>query len=313
MAYREMGVLQEGDGVVVPANTFIATVLAVVHSGLTPILVDPNPETHNLSPQGIKDALSHSAIPIRALLPVHLYGRLTPIPELGDLAKKHGLKVIEDASQAQGACYCDHMAGSLGHAAGFSFYPAKNLGALGDAGAVTTDDTELAQTIRMLGDYGSRSKYEHAYCGLNSRLDEIQAAFLRVKLRYLNEDIAYRRQLAQIYLKNIQHPAIQLPEDTADHSWHLFVVRHAHRDQLQQTLAEVGIDTLIHYPVPPHLSPVFADRRLSIDALPIAEVLADTVLSLPLGRHLSPETTQYIAEQVNQACTRLAQTMNNSG
>ena len=302
MAYKEMGILQEGDGVVVPANTFIATVLAVVHCELTPILVDPDPGTFNLSQQGVEDALYRSNIPIKALLPVHLYGRLAPMLELGDLAEKHGLKVIEDAAQAQGACHCGHIAGSLGHAAGFSFYPAKNLGALGDAGAITTSDTELAQTVRMLGDYGFSSKYDHVYCGINSRLDEIQAAFLRIKLRYLDEDIAYRRKLAQVYLETIQHPSIQLPENTSDHTWHLFVIRHIHRDQLQKTLAKVGIDTLIHYPVPAHLSPAFEHLKFRMDALPITEVLADTILSLPLGRHLTPEITQYIAEQVNLAC-----------
>lgn len=250
-AWKEMGKLKEGDEVIVPANTYIASILAITENRLKPVLVEPDEATCNLCLEKTAAAITPNT---KAIVAVHLYGQICPMPELMELAEEHALLVLEDAAQAHGASIGERKAGSWGHAAGFSFYPGKNLGALGDAGAVTTDNEELAKTIRALGNYGSHKKYENLYQGVNSRLDEIQAAMLRVKLRHLDEEIKCRRKVAEYYLTNIDNPNIQLPTvaDRETHVWHLFVVRSGQRDVLQQQLAEQGVQTLIHYLVPPH-------------------------------------------------------------
>lgn len=320
MAYKELGKIQDGDGVIVPAHTFIATILAIVQTQLTPILVEPDPQTFNLDPACVRDFLETERMPgtgkrfsmakVKAILPVHLYGRLAPMTEILALARSAGLLVIEDAAQAHGAQLDGRRAGGLGHAAGFSFYPCKNLGALGDGGAVTTDDDDLANTVRALANYGSQEKYHPIYRGINSRLDEIQAAFLRVKLRHLDEEIAHRRDLADLYGRAIQHPGVLLPETgrPESHVWHQFVLRHAQRDQLRKALAEAGIGTLIHYPIPPHRSQALRSLGLSPGSLPVTEALTDTVLSLPMGMHMDPAAAGQVAKAVQNAAGRTERT-----
>lgn len=312
-AYREMGFMREGDGVIVPANTFIATILAVTESGLTPILVEPDPKTFNIDLERVREFLETERIPgtkrsfplsrVKAIMPVHLYGQLADMNTILALAKSAGLKVIEDAAQAHGASLDSKKAGSFGDAAGFSFYPVKNLGALGDAGAVTTTDAVLADIVRALGNYGSRKKYIHEYGGLNSRLDELQAAFLRVKLRHLSEEIAHRRHIAEVYLKTMNCRLVTLPEAATpeSHVWHLFVIRHPQRDQLQKRLADAGIGTLIHYPIPPHLSGALRSLCLHEGDLPITEALAMTVLSLPMGPHLTLAQAKQVVDGTRSA------------
>lgn len=283
-----------GHEVIVPSNTYIATWLAVSYAGAVPVPVEPDPCTCNIDPARIEDAVTSRT---RAIMPVHLYGQPADMDPIMKIAGEHGLKVIEDAAQAQGACYRGSRAGSLGDAAGHSFYPGKNLGAFGDGGAVTTNDAELADRVRTLRNYGSRQKYLNDCKGFNSRLDELQAAFLRVKLTRLDEWNGRRKDLAGFYLDSLAGiPDLTLPfvPDWADPVWHLFVVRHPRRDLLAQRLAEAGIGTLIHYPVPPHLSGAYADTRDAYGKLPVAENLAATVLSLPMGPHL----TRHDAEQV---------------
>jgi dTDP-4-amino-4,6-dideoxygalactose transaminase len=294
-AWKEMGKLKEGDEVIVPANTYIASILAVTENRLKPVLVEPDDATFNLCVERTAAAITSKT---KAIVAVHLYGHISPMPELMQLAEKHGLLVLEDAAQAHGASIDGRKAGSWGHAAGFSFYPGKNLGALGDAGAVTTDDQDLAKTIRALGNYGSHKKYENLYQGMNSRLDEIQAAMLRVKLRHLDEEIRSRRGVAEYYLANIDNPNIRLPSvrNCESHVWHLFVVRKDQRDALQKHLAEQGVQTLIHYPVPPHHQKAY--REWTAGHYPLTERIHQTVLSLPIGPTLSPED----CEQVVNAC-----------
>ena len=283
-AWKEMGRLKEGDEVIVPANTYIASILAITENRLKPVLVEPDEATFNLCPEKTAAAITPNT---KAIVAVHLYGQISPMPELMQLADQHGLLVLEDAAQAHGASINGRKAGSWGHAAGFSFYPGKNLGALGDAGAVTTDDEELAKTIRALGNYGSHKKYENLYQGVNSRLDEIQAAMLRVKLRHLDDEIESRRNVAEYYLAHINSPSIQLPAAGAreSHVWHLFVVRSAMRDQLQQYLAGQGVQTLIHYPVPPHHQEAY--DSLLVESYLLTERIHETVLSLPMGPLMS--------------------------
>lgn len=312
-AYREMGLMKEGDGVIVPANTFIATILAVIESGLAPILIEPDPKTFNIDPKRVREFLETERIPgtkrsfplarVKAIIPVHLYGCLADMNAILALAKSAGLKVIEDAAQAQGACLDGKKAGSFGDAAGFSFYPVKNLGALGDAGLVTTSNETLADIVRALGNYGSRKKYIHEYAGLNSRLDELQAAFLRVKLRHLNEENDHRRHIAQFYLKTMDCRLVTLPEPATpeSHVWHVFVIRHPQRDQLQKHLADAGIQTLIHYPIPPHLAGALRGLGLQEGELPITEALAMTVLSLPMGPHLTMEQAREVVAVVKES------------
>ena len=291
-AWKEMGKLKEGDEVIVPANTYIASILAITENRLRPVLVEPDEATFNLCPEKTAAAITPST---KAILAVHFYGQIASMPELMQLADKHGLLVLEDAAQAHGASIGGRKTGSWGDAAGFSFYPGKNLGALGDAGAVTTDDEDLAKTIRALGNYGSHKKYENLYQGVNSRLDEIQAAMLRVKLRHLDDEIESRRNVAEYYLTHIHNPKIQLPAvgDRENHVWHLFVVRSAVRDELQQHLAEQGVQTLIHYPVPPHQQDAYSEW--AGDHYPLTESIHQTVLSLPMGPTLSMEECSQVA------------------
>ena len=289
-----------GDEVIVPANTFIATWLAVSYAGATPVPVEPDLKTFNLDPQRIEAAITPKT---KAIMPVHLYGQPADMDPIMSIARERGLKVIEDSAQAQGARYKGRRTGSLGHAAGHSFYPGKNLGAFSDAGAVTTGDAKLADRIRTLRNYGSKKKYYNEIKGFNSRLDELQAAFLRVKLKKMDEWNNRRRAVAARYLAELRGAAnLTLPvvPAWAEPVWHLFVVRHPQRDGLQRKLTEAGIGTLIHYPVPPHLSGAYLEAGIRRGTLPLAETIAETVLSLPIG----PHTTMEEAGQVIQAIAR---------
>ncbi len=284
-----------GDEVIVPANTYIATWLAVSRAGAAPVPVEPDINTYNIAPELIEAAITERT---KAILPVHLYGQPAEMDAINKIARLYNLKVIEDAAQAQGAKYRGNRAGSLGDAAGFSFYPGKNLGAFGDAGAVTTDDDELAEKIRMLRNYGSKQKYFNEIKGDNSRLDPLQAAFLRVKLKYLDEWNARRAQIAGYYAENSAalSPLLMPPiiNETCP-ARHLFVVRHPQRNKLRQHLAKDGIETLIHYPVPPHLSNAYADLNFSAGSFPITETIAETILSLPISPHIG-------RKQVDEVC-----------
>lgn len=286
LALRGCGI-GAGDEVIVPANTFIATWLAVSRTGAVPVPVEPEESTHTITADRVEGAITRRT---RAVMPVHLYGQPADMQPIITLARRHGLKVIEDAAQAQGARYRTRRAGGLGDAAAFSFYPGKNLGAMGDAGALVTDDDELAARVRRLRNYGSVVKYRHEVQGFNARLDELQAAVLRVKLPRLEDWNDRRRTLAARYLDGLARvPALGLPHvpEGVEPVWHLFVVRHPRRDELQRHLADAGVETLIHYPVPPHLSGAYAGRGFEKGGFPITERLAVTVLSLPMGPHLT--------------------------
>src|SRR4051812_32389185 len=274
----------EGHEVIVPSNTYIASWLGVSYAGATPVPVEPNPRTFNLDPNLIEAAITPKT---KAIMPVHLYGQPADMDPIMSIARQHGLKVIEDNAQAQGARYKGRRTGALGDAAGHSFYPGKNLGAFGDAGAVTTDDAELADRVRTLRNYGSKKKYYNDFKGYNSRLDELQAAFLRVKLKKLDEWNQRRRSIAELLLSRLPTDELVLPKvpSWANPVWHLFVIRHPQRDAFQQALTAAGIGTLIHYPVPPHLSGAYADAGWKRGSFPIAEQLANSVLSLPMGPH----------------------------
>jgi dTDP-4-amino-4,6-dideoxygalactose transaminase len=293
-AWKELGRLKQDDEVIVPANTYIATILAITENRLTPVLVEPDIDTCNLSPELAEKAITSRT---KAILPVHLYGSMAAMPKIMDIADRHGLLVLEDAAQAHGAGLLGRKAGSWGHAAGFSFYPGKNLGALGDAGAVTTNDEELAQTIRALGNYGSHKKYENLYQGINSRLDEIQAALLRVKLKCLDDENMHRQKIARLYLKTITHPDITLPIQDPANVWHLFVMRHPERDRLQSYLKEKGIQTLIHYPVPPHKQKAYGKWHQK--SYPITEKIHCQALSLPISPVMTFEQAQKISTILN--------------
>lgn len=276
-----------GDEVIVPAHTFIATWLAVSYAGATPVPVEPDNRTYNINPERIEKAITPKT---RAIIPVHLYGQPADVDRITEIARKHNLKVIEDAAQAHGARYKGKIIGGLGDAAGFSFYPGKNLGALGDGGAVVTNDKELANNIRRFRNYGSQVKYVHDIKGFNSRLDALQAAFLRVKLKHLDEWNFRRQQVAGHYLNAMKEiPELTLPfvPRWAEPVWHLFVVRHRQRDNLQKFLTKCEVGTLIHYPVPPHLSGAYEDQDWKFRDYPITEKLAGTVLSIPIGPHLT--------------------------
>jgi dTDP-4-amino-4,6-dideoxygalactose transaminase len=299
-AWKELGRLRDGDEIVVPANTYIASVLAITENRLVPIFAEPSMDSFNLDPAGIEQAIGPRT---RVVLPVHLYGRLADMPEIMRIAASHGLLVLEDSAQAHGASMHGRKAGSWGQAAGFSFYPGKNLGALGDAGAVTTNDDELNRVLRALRNYGSHEKYKHYYQGTNSRLDEIQAAILGVKLRYLDAQNARRREIARLYLGGIRNLAIRLPlsaESDEQHVWHLFVIRSEQRNALQAHLTACGIQTLIHYPIPPHKQQAYsAHNSLS---LPVTERIHREALSLPIG----PTMTAADVQQVVNACNSFA-------
>ncbi len=284
-AWKLLGKLKKGDEVIVPSNTYIASILAISANELTPILVEPDIDTYNLSPELTAAAVTSKT---KAILPVHLYGRLADMPSLLQIAKQHDLLVLEDAAQAHGASLNHQKAGSFGDAAGFSFYPGKNLGALGDAGAITTDDDELAETLKALRNYGSHEKYKNLFQGVNSRLDEIQAAMLNAKLGFLETEIARRREVATMYLQQINNDAIVLPlSATENHVWHVFVVRCERRDDLQKYLADQGIQTLIHYPIPPHKQSAY--QQWNQDSYPVSEMIHDQVLSLPIGPTITDE------------------------
>ncbi|MBL7227181.1 MAG: DegT/DnrJ/EryC1/StrS family aminotransferase [Pseudomonas sp.] len=300
-AWKELGLLAEGDEVLVPSNTYIASILAISENGLTPVLVEPDPKTFNICPVNAKAAITSKT---RMILPVHLYGRLADMPKIMELARAHDLLVLEDSAQSHGATLDGKKAGSWGHASGFSFYPGKNLGALGDAGAVTTNDEFLAKTVRALGNYGSHEKYKNIYRGINSRLDEMQAACLSVKLKYLDKQTAHRREIAGLYGQLISNPAITLPVGAAfnassndSHVWHVYTVLCAHRDALQAHLGAQGIQTLIHYPIPPHFQQAYAD--LKEQKLPISVQIHEQILSLPIGPTLSFEEARVVIDACN--------------
>lgn len=296
-AWKEMGKLRDDDEVIVPANTYIASILAITENRLKPVLVEPDEVTFNICPVKTKKAITSKT---KAIIVVHLYGQIAPMPELMTLADEYELLVLEDAAQAHGASINGRKAGSWGHAAGFSFYPGKNLGALGDGGAVTTDNSELAEIIRALGNYGSHNKYENLYQGLNSRLDEMQAALLRVKLRYLDEEIKYRRKVANYYLNHLDNKAIQVPtvHNQEGHVWHLFVVRTKNRNNLQDYLRGQGIQTLIHYPIPPHKQ--LAYKGWAAECYPLTEEIHNSVLSLPLGPTIDMSDLSEVVTACNQ-------------
>lgn len=300
-AYKELGIMQEGDEVIVPSNTYIASILAVSKAGLKPVLVEPNIETYLLDENLIEEKISSRT---KAILPVHLYGRLCNMVAINEIANKYDLKVIEDCAQSHGAELNDRRCGNLGDAAGFSFYPGKNLGALGDGGAVTTNDDELAQIIRAYRNYGSNKKYENLYKGLNSRLDELQAAFLSVKLKTLVGDNQQRRSIAQYYIDHINNDLVSLPfnkqtniRDFYFHVWHVFPVRIESRDDFQTYLTAHGIQTVIHYPVPPHKQPAYAEWNNS--TFPISEKIHREIISLPISPVLSAEDASIVCQVVN--------------
>jgi dTDP-4-amino-4,6-dideoxygalactose transaminase len=288
--------MRDGDEVIVPSNTYIASILAISQNNLVPVLVEPNIQTYLIDPTKIEEKITSKT---KAIMPVHLYGQTCQMDTINEIAKKHNLKVIEDSAQSHGAYFENKRSGNLGDASGFSFYPGKNLGALGDGGAVTTNDDELAQAIRALGNYGSHKKYENLYKGINSRLDEMQAAMLRVKLRYLDNEVAKRREIANYYLENIKNEKIVLPtvREEDNHVWHLFVIRTKNRDELQKYLLDNGIQTLIHYPLPPHKQEAYAEW--SEQNYLISEQIHSEVLSLPISGVQSIEDTQMIVKYLN--------------
>jgi dTDP-4-amino-4,6-dideoxygalactose transaminase len=284
-----------GDEVIVPANTYIASWLAVSYTGATPIPVEPNGQTYNLEPSRLEAAITPRT---KAIIPVHLYGQPAEMDDINDIAEPRGIMVIEDAAQAHGARYKGRRVGALSTAAAFSFYPGKNLGSLGDAGAVVTSNGKLADKVAVLRNYGSRVKYFNETKGFNSRLDEMQAAILRVKLRKLDEWNERRKRVAQFYSQGLEGVAdLVLPHvpDWTDPVWHLFVVRHAARDRLQQHLATAGVGTLIHYPCPPHLQAAYSELGYAAGAFPLTEQMANEVLSLPMGPHLTEPQRQHVA------------------
>lgn len=296
-AYIELGTMKEGDEIIVPANTYIATILAITDNRLKPVLVEPDIHTYNIDPFLVEEKITERT---KGIMIVHLYGQNAMHPEIQRIVDKYNLKLIEDNAQAQGCYYEGKRTGSFGHAAGHSFYPGKNLGALGDAGAVTTNNDELADVVRTLGNYGSREKYVNDYQGLNSRLDEIQAAVLRVKLRRLDADNQKRREIAEYYCNNITNQSLILPKRPANqqsHVWHLFVIRHKDRDRLQKYLAENGIQTLIHYPIPPNKQEAYKEWN-SLN-FPISERIHLEVLSLPLSLVLTDEEIMTVCNKLN--------------
>jgi len=296
-AYKEIGIMDQGDEIIVPANTYIASILAISENGLTPVLVEPDINSYNIAPSLIEEKITKKT---KAIMAVHLYGQVAVMDEINAIASKYNLKVIEDSAQAHGAIYQSKRTGNLADASGFSFYPGKNLGALGDAGAVTTNNKELAEVIRALGNYGSHKKYENRYQGWNSRLDEIQAAMLRVKLKYLDSEIESRKMIAQTYLNNIDNKKIMLPTliSHESHVWHLFVIRIENRTELQSHLLENNIHSLIHYPIPPNKQVAY--KNWNDLSYPITERIHKEVLSLPISPVQSIEETMQIVRVLNE-------------
>lgn len=301
-AYIEQGVMQPGDEVIVPANTYIASILAITENGLTPVLIEPNPDTLEIDDSRIEAAITSRT---KSILLVHLYGRLAMTDKIADLCKKYDLKLVEDNAQAHGCKYNGKRTGSIGDAAGHSFYPGKNLGALGDGGAVTTNDENLAKAIRALANYGSQKKYVFKYSGRNSRLDEIQAAILDVKLKHLDEDIRLRQQVADFYYEHISNPMVTLPKRLPhdENVYHLFpiLVKNGKRDVLHDYLAENGVGTVIHYPIAPHKQECYANESWNTPQqnLPITESLADDELSLPMSPCLTQEQMEFVVKLIN--------------
>ena len=297
LALKALGI-GEGDEVIVPSNTFIATALAVTYTGATPAFAEPFIETYNLNPAELKKKLSPRT---KAVMPVHLYGQPCDMESIMAIAREHGLLVIEDCAQAHGAKYKGQRVGTFGDAAGFSFYPGKNLGALGDAGAVVTDSEITAEQVRALSNYGSDYKYHHIYKGNNSRLDELQAAFLRAKLPELDRMNAERRRIAKIYLENITNPNVVLPSiaDNCEPVWHIFAIRTKKRDALAEHLGALGIATNRHYPIPMHLQRCYEDLKLPQGTLPIAEEISATELSIPMYYGLTDAQLQYVIDGIN--------------
>lgn len=302
-AYIEMGVMQPGDEVIVPANTYIATILAITENGLVPVLVEPKPNTLEIDDDLIE---SHITPKTKAIAIVHLYGRIAYTNKIGELCKKYNLKLVEDCAQSHGCKFEDgRMTGNLGDAAGFSFYPGKNLGALGDGGAMVTNDEELAKAVRALANYGSQKKYVFKYAGRNSRLDEVQAAVLDVKLKYLVEDNAHRKEVAHYYYEHINNPLITLPDLLPDeqNAYHLFpiVVRDGKRDALHDYLAENGVGTVCHYPIAPHKQECYSKETWNVPqlSLPITERLADEELSIPIGPTISMDEVKEVVKLIN--------------
>tara|TARA_B110000003_G_scaffold102663_1_gene104902 strand:- start:794 stop:1897 length:1104 start_codon:yes stop_codon:yes gene_type:complete len=295
-AYLEMGVMHKGDEVIVPANTYIASVLAISDNDLVPVFVEPNKETFNLDSSLLNHALTKRT---KAVLTVHLYGQISIDEQMVKFCSKNNLKLIEDAAQSHGAILNDNISGGIGDAAGHSFYPGKNLGALGDAGAVTTNDQLLTKTISALRNYGSEKKYENIYQGINSRLDEIQAAFLNVKLKYIQKDIEGRRKLANYYLENIKNSEIILPKvnKREGHVWHLFVIRTSNRDRLQKYLLKKGVQTIIHYPIPPHKQEAY--KRFNHLDFPLTEQIHKEVLSLPISAVMNQKEISNVVSSIN--------------
>lgn len=288
----------KGDEVIVPANTFIATALAVSYVGAKPVLIDCN-NFYNIDSNLIEEKITEKT---KAIIAVHLYGQPAEMDKINEVARKYNLVVIEDAAQAHGAVYKGRKVGTLGDAAAFSFYPGKNLGALGDGGAVITNNKEIADKIRIIGNYGSERKYYHKYKGVNSRLDEMQAAFLRVKLRELNKWNEARSEIAKNYLKNIDNPLIKLPKinELAESAWHLFVIRTEKRDELQQYLNENEIETVIHYPIPVHLHEAYEELRLKEGSYEKSEEYAKQILSIPLWYGMTDEQISFVYNKLNE-------------
>lgn len=298
LALKALGI-GEGDEVIVPSNTYIATALAVTYVGATPVFVEPDIRTFDINPSLIEDVITEKT---KALMPVHLYGQACDMDPIMEIAKKHNLKVVEDCAQAHGATYKGKKVGSFGDAAGFSFYPGKNLGALGDAGAAVTSDKELADKIRALGNYGSDYKYHHIYKGNNSRLDEMQAAFLAAKLPHLEKMNVERRRIADMYTKGIKNPKVITPfvKDECVPVWHIYGIRCAERDALEKFLNEKGIGTNKHYPIPMHMQECYKDLNIPEGALPIAEEISATELSLPMYYGMTDEQIQYVIDAINE-------------
>ncbi|MCB5288501.1 MAG: DegT/DnrJ/EryC1/StrS family aminotransferase, partial [Candidatus Cloacimonetes bacterium] len=305
-AWKELGKLKDGDEVIVPSNTYIASILAISANDLVPVLVEPDLATYNLCPKQTEAAITAKT---RAILPVHLYGQLADMPTIMDIAKRHNLLVLEDSAQAHGASINGKKAGNWGDASGFSFYPGKNLGALGDAGAVTTNDDQLAETLRALRNYGSHEKYKNLFQGTNSRLDEIQAAMLSVKLKHLDTEIAHRRKVADAYIQGINNPAVVLPKINSTFNihnstltceasvWHVFVIRCEQRETLQKHLLDHGVQNLIHYPIPPHQQQAY--KEWNIDSYPVSEMIHQQVMSLPIGPTVTDAQVNQVIQVVN--------------
>lgn len=286
-----------GDEIIVPANTYIATILAISENGCIPILVEPDIKTYNINPDSIEEKITSKT---KAIMVVHLYGQAVQMEKIWKIAKKYNLKIIEDSAQAHGAIYQENRTGNLGDASGFSFYPGKNLGCMGDGGAVTTNDDELFNKIKAIANYGSDRKYHHIYKGVNSRLDEIQAAVLDIKLKHLDSDNNKRREISKYYRENIKNSKIILPEtyDEKSHVWHIFAVRTQNRDEFQKYLTEKGIQTIIHYPTPPHKQGAYKEwNNLSF---PITEEIHNTILSLPISPVMTDSEIEKVVEVVNE-------------